>query len=323
MMLAIRIEQTGGPEVLTPVQLPNREPEEAEVRVRHHAIGVNFIDTYHRSGLYPTKLPATIGQEAAGGVEAIGAGGVDFLPGDRVAYAGVSGAYAEANLVDYRRLVKLPSSISFETAAAGMLKGLTTEFLLNRCAVVLRGDAILVHAAAGGVGSLLTQWAHSLGALVIGAVSTEPKAELARRQGCDHVLVYGASPLAGHVRGLTNGAGVKVVYDGVGASTLEDSLKSLARRGILVSFGNASGAPPPVDPFRLMRGGSLFLTRPTLADYIATPDELAASAAGLFKMIEAGLVRIAVNQTFALAEARAAHEALEARRTTGSILLIP
>jgi NADPH2:quinone reductase len=322
-MLAVQAAAPGGPEVLEVVDLPIPEPGPGQIRIRHAAIGLNFIDTYQRSGLYPLKLPAVLGQEAAGVVEAVGAGVTRFRPGDRAAYVGTIGAYAEVNVVAAERAIRLPDDVGFETAAAGLLKGMTAEFLLRRCYAVKSGDAMLVHAAAGGVGGILTQWGGALGARVIGAVGSAAKAEIARGQGCESVILYRDEDVAARVRTLTEGQGVRVVYDGVGAETLEASLASLGRRGVLVSFGNASGPAPAVEPIRLMRGGSLYLTRPTLHDYIATTEEMDASAAALLHVIETGAVKVTVGQTYPLNEARRAHEALEARETTGATLLIP
>lgn len=322
-MLAIQATGPGGPEVLQAVELPVPDPSAGQIRVKHAAVGLNFIDTYQRSGLYPVQLPAVLGQEAAGVVEAVGAGVTRFRQGDRVAYCGVPAAYAQANVVPADRAVRLPEGISFETAAAALLKGMTAEFLLRRCYAVQPGDAILVHAAAGGVGGVLTQWGKALGAHVIGAVGSPAKAEVARAQGCESVILYRTEDVAARVKTLTQGQGVRVVYDGVGADTQEASLASLGRRGVLVSFGNASGPAPAVEPLCLMRGGSLFLTRPTLYDYIAATEELDASAAALFHVIETGEVKVMIGQSFPLSQARRAHEALEARQTTGSTLLIP
>lgn len=323
-MLAIQATRTGGPEVLETATLPMPEPGPGQIRIRHEAVGLNFIDTYHRSGLYPIKLPAVLGQEGAGVVDAIGEGVSRFKLGDRAAYGtGPMGAYAEAHLVPENRAVHLPESLSTRIAAAAMLKGMTAEFLLRRCYPVKAGDAVLIHAAAGGVGAILTQWAHALGALVIGTVGSAQKAEKALAQGCDHVIQYRDEDIAARVKAITGGQGVRAAYDGVGAATFEASLASLGRRGMLVSFGNASGPAPAVEPGRLARGGSLYLTRPTLFDYVATNDELDASAAALFHVIETGAVKIDIGQTFPLAEARRAHEALEGRETTGQTLLIP
>ena len=323
-MLAIQATRTGGPDVLQAVDIAVPEPGPGQIRIRHEAIGLNFIDTYHRSGLYPVKTPVVLGQEGAGVVEAIGAGVTRFRVGDRAAYGtGPMGAYAEAHLVAANRAVRLPDSISTRIAAAAMLKGMTAEFLLRRCYPLAAGEAALIHAAAGGVGGILTQWAKAIGATVIGAVGSHDKAGLARGQGCDHVIEYRDEDVAARVKELTGGRGVRVVYDGVGAATFEASLASLGRRGMLVSFGNASGPAPAVEPGRLARAGSLYLTRPTLFDYVATDEELDASAAALFHVIETGAVKIDIGQTFPLAEARRAHEALEGRQTTGQTLLIP
>ena len=322
-MLAIQISRTGGPDVLEAVDLPIPEPGPGQVRLRHQAIGINFIDTYHRTGLYPLKLPITLGQEAAGVVDSVGEGVTTFKPGDRAAYTGQFGAYAEYNVVAAARLLHLPADVSAEAAAGSMLKGMTAEFLLLRCRPVRAGETILVHAAAGGVGAILCQWAKALGVTVIGAVGSEDKAALARQHGCEHVILYRDEDVAARVKEITGGAGVPVVYDGVGAATFEASLSSLSRRGMLVSFGNASGPAPAIEPGRLSRMGSLFLTRPTLFDYIAKPEELAESSAALFHVIETGAVKIDIGQRFALADARKAHEALESRGTVGSSLLIP
>jgi NADPH2:quinone reductase len=322
-MLAIQINRTGGPDVLEAVDLPIPEPGPGQVRLRHQAIGVNFIDTYHRTGLYPLKLPITLGQEAAGIVDAVGEGVTNFKPGDRAAYTGLFGAYAEYNVVPATRLLALPEGVTAEAAAGSMLKGMTAEFLLRRCRPVAAGDTILVHAAAGGVGAILCQWGKALGAHVIGAVGSKEKAALAKQHGCEHVILYRDEDVAARVREITGGAGVPVVYDGVGAATFEASLSSLSRRGMLVSFGNASGPAPAIEPGRLSRLGSLFLTRPTLFDYVAKPEELAESSAALFHVIETGAVKIEIGQRFALADARKAHEALEARDTVGSSILIP
>jgi NADPH2:quinone reductase len=324
IMLAIQAERAGGPEVLAAVELPVPTPGPGQVLVRHKAIGLNFIDTYHRSGLYPLKMPAVLGQEGAGLVEAVGEGVTRFAAGDRVAYGtGPMGAYAEAHVVPEGRLVRLPAAVSFESAAAAMLKGMTTEFLIRRCYPVKAGETILVHAAAGGVGGLMTQWAKHLGARVIGTVGSEDKAALVRDQGCDEVILYRTEDVAARVKAITGGKGVPVVYDGVGAATFEGSLASLARRGVLVSYGNASGPAPAVEPVRLMRGGSLWLTRPTLFDYVATTEELDASAAALFEVIASGAVKVPIGQTFSLKDAKLAHEALEGRSTVGATLLIP
>jgi NADPH2:quinone reductase len=323
-MRAVVAREAGGPEVLELVDRPVPAPGPGEVLVRNEAIGLNFIDTYHRTGLYPVTFPAPLGVEGAGRVEAVGPGVDRFRPGDRVAYVlSPRGAYAELHTVPADKTVRVPDSVPLDLAAAALLKGMTTEFLLRRTFHVKHGDAILVHAAAGGVGSILVQWAKAIGAVVIGTAGSPEKMELARRHGCDHVLSPEQPDLAERVRELTGGAGVPVVYDSVGKTTFEASLNSLARRGLMVTFGNASGPPPAVDPLRLSRGGSLFLTRPTLHDYVATVEELDASAAAVFDMLAGGKVKVEIGQRFALADARKAHEALEGRRTTGSTVLVP
>jgi NADPH2:quinone reductase len=321
-MKAIRFDRTGGPEVLTLVEAEPRPPGPGEILVRHEAIGLNFIDVYQRSGLYPTPLPAIPGREGAGVVEAVGEGVTRFRVGDRAAYAGELGAYVEANTVRATRAVKLPDGISSQVAAAAMLKGMTAE-LLTRIWPLAVGDAVLVQAAAGGVGSILCQWLAHRGVRVIGTVGSEEKAAFARAHGCEETILYAHEDVAARARAFAGGKGVKVAYDSVGKSTVDASLASLAARGLLVLFGNASGPAPPIDALRLMRGGSLFLTRPTLFDYIATTEELDAAAEALFAVIKSGAVSIEIGQKFPLAEARAAHEALESRRTTGATLLIP
>lgn len=323
-MLAIQATRTGGPEVIEVVDLPVPTPGPGEILIRHEAIGLNFIDTYYRSGLYPARLPGVLGVEGAGVVEAVGEGVTRFKTGDRAGYAGGPlGAYAEFRTYKADRAVPLPPGVSSETAAAALLKGMTAEFLLRRCYPVKSGQTVLVHAAAGGVGQILVQWARHLGCRVIGTAGDAAKAEIARALGCEDVILYREEDVAARVRALTGGEGVAVVYDGVGAATFEGSLSSLARRGMLVSYGNASGPAPAVLPSRLAQGGSLFLTRPGLFDYIATRDELDESAGALFEVLAAGAVKVEIGQTFPLAEARAAHEALEGRGTTGSTLLIP
>lgn len=323
-MKAIRFERTGGPEVLHLAEVEPPAPRPGEILVRHEAIGVNFIDTYQRSGLYPVKLPSGLGMEAAGTVVALGDGVERFKVGDRVAYAsGPLGAYGEMNATVAARAVKLPEAIDARTAAAALLKGLTAEFLIRQTYPVKAGETILVHAAAGGVGSILVQWAKHLGARVIGTVGSEAKAELARAHGADHVILYRDQDVAAEVRRLTDGKGVPVAYDSVGAATFEGTLASLARRGLFVSFGNASGPVPPFSPLRLSQAGSLFFTRPTMGDYAVTTQELDANAAALFEVIGSGTVKIDIGQTFPLAEARRAHEALESRATVGASLLLP
>ncbi len=324
MTKAIRIHAHGGPEVLRWEDVPIPEPGPGEALVRQQAIGLNYIDVYFRTGLYkiPT-LPATIGMEAAGVVTAVGPGVTHVKVGDRVAYAtGPIGAYATERVIAADRLVTLPDSISFETAAAMMLQGMTAQYLLRRTYKVQSGDTILVHAAAGGVGLILCQWARHLGAKVIGVVSTEAKAELARAHGATHTIV-GHGHLADEVKRLTGGAMVPAVYDSVGKDTFYASLDCLAPLGIMISYGNASGPVGPVDIGLLGAKGSLFLTRPSLATYTAKRADLEWAARDLFEVATSGAVQIRVNQTFKLAEAAAAHTALEARQTTGSTVLLP
>ena len=324
MSFAIRIHQTGGPEVLRWEEVPVGDPAPGEVKIRHAAVGLNFIDTYQRSGLYPLPLPTVLGQEGAGVVEAVGQGVSEFKVGDRVAYAGGPvGAYCEARCLPAWVLLKLPDSIDFRTGAAMMLQGLTSAYLLRHAYRVQAGETVLIHAAAGGVGLIACQWAKSLGATVIGTVSTEAKAELAKRSGCDHVIIHGRENIAERVRELTGGAGVPVVYDGVGKDTFMASLDSLRRRGTLVTFGNASGAVPPFDPLLLTQKGYLFLTRPKLADYMAKRGELLTLADELFDIVTRGKLSIQINQIYALSDAAKAHRDLEARKTTGSTVLLP
>ncbi|HVH41674.1 MAG TPA: quinone oxidoreductase [Labilithrix sp.] len=321
---AIRMHETGGPEVLRwePVELP--QPGPGEARLRHTAIGLNFIDTYHRTGLYRTPLPAVLGSEAAGVVEAVGEGVDNVAVGDRVAYGtGPLGAYAEARNVPASVLVKLAPDVDDRIAAATMLKGMTAHYLLEIGRLREKRQVILVHAAAGGVGLLLCQWAKHLGATVIGAVGSEEKAELARANGCDHVVITGAVDLPARVGELTGGAKVDVVYDSVGKDTFADSLHSLRPRGLLVSFGQSSGAVPPFDPRVLATNGSLFFTRPTLGDYVQKPAELVGRAQDLFDAIRTGILKVRVAQTYPLREAMQAHRDLEARKTTGSTVLLP
>jgi NADPH2:quinone reductase len=321
---AVRIHATGGPENLRFEEVELAAPAAGEALVRHHAIGVNFIDTYHRSGLYPLPLPAVLGTEAAGVVEAVGAGVGEVAVGQRVAYAGtITGAYAGARRIPAARLVPLPDDVPFELAAAMMLKGMTAEYLLRRTHRVTAGETIVFHAAAGGVGLIACQWARALGARVIGVVGSAAKAELARAHGCAEVVVLPGQDLAGRVRELTGGRGVPVVYDSVGRDTFEASLDCLAPRGLMVSFGNASGPVPPVSPLALASRGSLYLTRPTLAAYTADREELLASAAALFAVVRSGSVRVNVSRRYPLAEAGQAHRDLEGRRTTGSVVLLP
>ncbi|WP_304005521.1 quinone oxidoreductase [Methyloversatilis discipulorum] len=322
---AVRMHRTGGPEVLQYEAVEPGAPGPGEARVRQHAVGVNFIDIYHRSGLYPVPLPSGLGQEAAGVVEAVGAGVSEVAVGDRVAYAGGPlGAYATARNIAADRLVRLPDGISVDTAAALMLKGLTAHYLLRRTCRVEAGDAVLIHAAAGGVGLIACQWARALGATVIGTVSTPDKAALAQANGCEHVLT-GVVPadLPAQVRALTGGRGVRVVYDGIGRDTFMASLDCLQPMGMMVSYGNASGPVAPFEPGMLAQKGSLFLTRPTLFHYIAARADLVAAAGELFARVLDGTLQINIQQRHALADCARAHEALAARRTTGSTILLP
>ena len=324
MPFAIRFHQTGGPEVLRWEEVAVGDPAPGEARVRHQAVGLNFIDTYHRSGLYPLPLPSGLGTEAAGIVEAVGAGVTDLQVGDRVAYAGGPlGAYSQVRCLPADRLLKLPEAIDCRSGAAMMLQGLTAAYLLRRTYPVQAGDRVLIHAAAGGVGLIACQWAKALGATVIGTVSSEAKAELALAHGCDHIVYYTREDVAQRVRELTGGEGVAVVYDGVGKDTFAGSLDSLRPIGMMVSFGNASGAVPPFNPLLLSQKGSLFLTRPTLGHYSAKREDLLALGAELFAVVASGKVKIEINQTYALADAASAHRDLEARKTTGSTILLP
>lgn len=324
MTHAIRFHRTGGPEVLQWEEVGVGEPGPGEVRVRHAAVGLNFIDTYHRSGLYPVPLPSGIGLEGAGTVEALGPGVTHLQVGDRVAYAGGPlGAYSEARLIPADRLIRLPDSLSFETGAAMMLQGLTAAYLLRRTYRVQKGDTVLIHAAAGGVGLIACQWAKALGASVIGTVSTEAKAELARAHGCDHPILYTREDFARRVRDITGGEGVPVVYDGIGKDTFTGSLDSLRPLGTMVSFGNASGPVGLIDPLLLSQKGSLFFTRPTLMHYTARRADLEALATELLGVVTSGQVKIEVHQRFPLQQAAAAHIALEGRQTTGSTVLLP
>jgi NADPH:quinone reductase len=324
MAIAIRFHEHGGPEVLRVEEVEPAPPEAGEAQVRQTAIGVNYIDVYDRTGLYPGELPSGLGREAAGVITALGRKVRGFKVGDRVAYVhSRPGAYCEVRNVPVARLVKVPRGISDEQAAALMLKGLTAHFLLRRTYRVARGDSILVHAAAGGVGLLLCQWAKALGAKVIGVVGSDPKAELARRHGCRHVLILGRDELASQVRKLTKGEGVAVVYDSVGKDTFMDSLDCLRPLGMMVAYGNASGPPPALSPLELSKRGSLFLTRPTLFNYIATREALDAAARELFAAVKSRAVRVRIGQRYALTDAAQAHQDLEARRTTGSTVLVP
>ena len=325
MPFAIRFHQTGGPEVLRWEEVAVGDPGPGELRIRHGAIGLNYIDVYHRTGLYPLPaLPWTLGMEGAGQVEAVGPGVTEFKVGDRVAYASPPvGAYAEVRLMPADRVVALPDTIDERTAAAMLLQGMTAQYLLRRSYRVQAGDAILLHAAAGGVGLIASQWARHLGATVIGTVGSEAKAALARAHGCDHVIDYRRENIVERVREITGGAGVAVVYDSVGKDTFMDSLDCLQPLGMMVSFGNASGPVPAFEPGLLAAKGSLFFTRPSLMHYTARRADLLASAAELFAVVTSGAVQIEVNQTYPLAETAQAHRDLEARQTTGSTVLLP
>lgn len=324
MVTTIQIHAVGGPEVLTAIDIEVGDPGPGEALIRHTAIGLNYIDTYHRTGLYPVDLPCGLGIEAAGVVEAIGSGVTEVAPGDRVAYAGGPvGAYAQARVMPAALLVPLPDDIDDRQAAAMMIKGLTAQYLLRQTFVVKTGDTLLVHAAAGGVGLLLCQWAAHLGATVIGTVGDDEKAALARAHGCRHVIVYTCEDFAQRVRELTDGKGVPVVYDSVGKATWEGSLDCLQPRGLMVSYGNASGPVPAFEPGVLALKGSLFVTRPTLFSYAATREQLLAMSDDLFGVVRSGAVKVSARQTFPLVDAADAHRALEARQTTGSTVLLP
>ena len=320
MTRAIQVHQTGGPEVLQWEEVEVGQPGPGQVRLKQDAVGLNYIDVYHRTGLYPQPLPFIPGTEGAGIVESVGDGVKSVKAGDRVAYAGPIGGYAEERLIDADRLVKLPDSISTEAAAAMMLQGMTAQMLLRRVHDVKAGDTMLVHAAAGGVGLILCQWAKALGATVIGTVSTDEKAELARAHGCDHPIIYTRQDFVAEVERITSGAKLPVVYDSVGRDTFLKSLDCLRARGLMVTYGNASGPPDPFAPGILAQKGSLFLTRPTLFNYIAAREELETSAAELFDVVASGKVRIEIGQRYALKDAAAAHRDLEARKTTGSTI---
>ena len=321
---AIRIHAHGGPEVLQWASVEVPAPGRGEVLLRQTAVGLNFIDVYERTGLYPGALPMGLGREGAGVVEAVGAGVKGVAAGDRVAYVSTqAGAYAQERVMPADRLVKIPDGVSDRLAAAAMLKGLTAQFLLRRTYRVRKGDAVVVHAAAGGVGLIAAQWARELGALVIGVVGSDAKAGIALQHGCHHALVSGRDDLAARVRELTGGVGAHVVYDSVGKDTFFPSLDSLRPLGMMVTYGNASGPVPPIAPLELAKRGSLFLTRPTLFHYIARRADLERSARELFAVIGRGVVRIEIGQTDALQDAAQAHRDLEARRTIGSTVLIP
>ena len=323
MPYAIRIHEYGAPEVMKWEEVQVGDPGPGEVRVRNTAIGLNFIDTYHRTGLYPMQLPLTLGSEGAGVVEAVGPKAKEFKVGDRVAYAQPIGAYAEVLLRPVARLVKVPSGIDDQSAAAMMLKGMTAWYLCRRTYRVKEGDTVVVHAAAGGVGQILSQWIKYLGATVIGTVGSEEKVALAKKAGCKHVIVTSKEKVSERVKEITKGKGVPVVYDGVGKDTFMDSLDCLAPLGLMASFGNASGAVPPVNIGILAQKGSLFLTRPTLVNYTATREDLDAAARDLFSVVKKGAVKIKINQTYPLREAAQAHIDLQNRKTTGQTVLLP
>jgi len=321
MPYAIRVHETGGPDVLQWEPVKIGEPGPGQIRLRQEAAGLNFIDVYHRTGLYPLPLPFTPGVEGAGVVEAVGPDVTNLSIGDRVAYGGPIGGYAEVRLIDADRVVKLPDAISPEQAAAMMLQGMTAHMLLRKVFDVKAGDTILVHAAAGGVGLILCQWAKALGATVIGTVGSDEKAALATAHGCDHPIVYTREDFVAEVDRITNGAKLPVVYDGVGRDTFMKSLDCLRPRGLMVSYGNASGAVDPVSPNLLAQKGSLFLTRPTLYNYTLDRSDLEQAATELFEMVTSGKVRIEIKQRFPLKDAAEAHRALEARKTSGSTIL--
>ena len=325
MAHAIRIHRTGGPEVLRLDEVAVGNPGPGQVRIRHVAVGINFADTYFRTGLYPVPLPAGMGVEAAGVVEAVGEGVTHVAAGDRVTYTGflnTLGAYCTERVMPAAPLIRLPEGISCETAAAMTMRGLTSAYLLRRIWPLRAGDAILLHAAAGGVGLIVSQWAKLLGLTVIGTVSSEEKAAVARAHGCDHVVFYRREDVAQRVRELTGGAGVAVAFDSVGKDTFAGSLDSLRRRGLLVCVGTASGPVPPIEAMQLATKGSLFVTRPALADYIADPAEKEALAGEIFGHVASGRIRIEINQRYALQDAGQAHRDLEARRTTGSSIFV-
>jgi len=322
---AIRMHRIGAPEVLQLEEVAVGEPGPGQARLRHAAVGINFADTYFRTGLYPVPLPSGLGVEAAGVVDAVGEGVTNVKPGDRVTYTGfvnTLGAYATERLIPASALIKLPSGIECETAAAMTMRGLTAAYLMRRIWPLQSGDWILLHAAAGGVGLIVSQWAQLLGLNVIGTVSSETKAEVAHAHGCNHVILYRQEDFARRVREITGGAGVRVVFDSVGKDTFAGSLDSLARRGLLVCVGTASGPIPPIDAMQLAVKGSLFVTRPALADYIAEPAEKAALAREVFDHVAAGRIRIEINQRYSLEDAARAHEDLEGRRTTGSSIFV-
>lgn len=324
MAKAIQCFSNGGPEVMEYVDVQVGEPGAGEARVRHHAIGLNYIDVYFRTGLYPQPMPAGLGMEGAGVIEAVGPDVKHVKPGDRVAYAcRPPGAYADVRVMPAGSLVKLPDSISFETAAAMMLQGLTVQYLFHRTFALKGGETILFHAAAGGVGLIACQWARALGVTMIGTVGSDEKAELAKSHGCTHVINYNTENFVERVKELTSGKGVPVVYDSIGKDTFLGSLDCLAPLGMMVSYGSASGPVPPFSLNELASRGSLFITRPTLFSYAAQRDDLEAMAADVFRMVESGKVKIEINQRYALKDVQQAHRDLESRKTTGSTILLP
>jgi len=323
MPKAVRYHKQGGPEVLQFEDVPVGEPGQGQVRVRHTAIGVNFVDTYQRSGLYPMQLPQVAGNEGAGVVDAVGPGVTDLKKGDRVAYTGLPGSYCESRVVPADRLVKLPQGISEEQAASMMLKGLTVHYLIHTTYPVTKGETVLWHAAAGGVGTIACQWLKALGVTVIGTVGSDDKAKLAKEHGATHVINYSKENFVERVKALTGGKGVPVVYDGVGKATWEGSLDCLRPRGLIASFGNASGPVPPVNLGILSAKGSLYVTRPTLATHIASRADLVERSNSLFDAVKSGKVKIETTERYKLSDAQSAHRDLEGRKTTGSVVLTP
>ena len=324
MPKAIRFHKTGGPEVLVAEDVEVGDPGQGQIRIKQHAVGLNYLDTYHRTGLYPLPLPSGLGSEGAGVVEAVGAGVTEFKAGDRVAYASAPvGAYAEARLYPADRAVKIPEGISFETAAAMMLKGMTAQYLIKRTFKVQSGMTVLWHAAAGGVGLIACQWLKALGAKVIGTVGSDEKAALAKSLGCEHAIVYTRDNFVERVKELTGGKGVPVVYDSVGKTTFMGSLDCLQPLGLMVSFGNASGAVELFPLTLLSQKGSLYITRPTLVSYTAKREDLVATAADLFEVVKSGKVKIEIAKRYPLKDSAQAHRDLEARKTTGSVVLMP
>ncbi|MSQ49173.1 MAG: quinone oxidoreductase [Betaproteobacteria bacterium] len=323
MAKAVRYHQQGGPEVLQLDEVQVGDPGQGQVRIRHTAIGVNFVDTYQRSGLYPMQLPQVAGNEAAGVVEAVGAGVTDLKVGDRVAYTGLPGSYCEARIVPADRMVKLPQGISDEQAASMMLKGLTVHYLIYTTYPVKKGETVLWHAAAGGVGLIACQWLKALGVVTIGTAGSDEKTALAKAHGADHVINYSTEKFVERVKVITGGKGVPVVYDGVGKSTWEGTLDCLSPRGLVASFGNASGPVAPVNLGILSAKGSLYVTRPTLATHIASRADLVERSNSLFDMVQSGKVKIETTARYKLADAQQAHRDLESRKTTGSVILTP